>query len=139
MATSLLCFDSNFQNLQNMLLGEALFEMNGNEYDAGEFDTSYLLSPKNQNALYEIFFLLNPSHYKMDSQQLAQPIERRMLQIDYENYQEVEKQTIPENIKIIAVENDEETTIKMQFRSVSLNNDLRFPFRIPSGFDEIEL
>jgi len=129
----------NFDNIQNLLLGEALFNLEDQNYDADIHEESYVLFPKDQNALFEIFFLLNPSHFKMDSQQLAQPLEQRLLQIDYRNYQEVKNQILPEFIKVIALEADEETIVNMEFRSVSLNNELRFPFRIPSGFDEIEI
>ncbi len=129
----------NFVNVQNLLLGEAIFDLENQIYKADIHEESYVLFPEDQNSLYEIFFLLNPSHFKMDSQQLAQSVERRMLQIDYNNYQEVEEQILPESIKLIALEADEETIVNMKFRSVILNNELRFPFRIPSGFDEIEI
>ena len=135
--SDLLGTELDFENVQNLLLGEALFDLNNQTYINDIHETSYVLSPKNQNALYEIFFLLNPSHFKMDSQQLAQPLKRRMLQIDYENYQKIEKQILPQHIKIIALENEEETIINMEFKSIYLNRELRFPFRIPSGFEEI--
>ena len=135
--SDLLGTELDFQNIQNLLLGEAIFDLNNQTYNIDIHEASYVLSPQKQNALYEIFFLLNPSHFKMDSQQLAQSLNRRMLEIDYNNYQEVEKQILPQQIKIIALEEDEETIINMEFKSISLNNDLRFPFRIPSGFDEI--
>lgn len=137
--SDLLGTELNFENLQNILIGETFLNLNDQKYKADTFENSYTLTPKNQNALYEIFFLLNPSHFKTDSQQLSQTLEQRMLQIDYKNYQEVDKQTVPEHITIIAVEGREQTTINMQFKSVSLDNELRFPFRIPAGFDEIEL
>ena len=130
--------DLNYENVQNMLLGEALFDLDSKPYDSDIHENSYVLYPKDQNSLYEIFFLLNPSHFKMDSQQLAQPLEGRMLQIDYTNYQEVKRQILPEQIRVIALQEQEETIVNMEFRSVSLNNELRFPFRIPSGFEEIE-
>ncbi|MBT8256888.1 MAG: DUF4292 domain-containing protein [Bacteroidia bacterium] len=130
--------DLNFNNVQNILLGEALFNLDLRPYDSDIHENSYVLYPKDQNNLYEIFFLLNPSHYKMDSQQLAQPLEGRMLQIDYTNYQQVKRQILPEQIRVIALQEQEETIVNMEFRSVSLNNELRFPFRIPSGFEEIE-
>ncbi|MBT8268024.1 MAG: DUF4292 domain-containing protein [Bacteroidia bacterium] len=130
--------DLNFNNVQNILLGEALFNLDSRPYDSDIHENSYVLYPKDQNNLYEIFFLLNPSHYKMDSQQLAQPLEGRMLQIDYTNYQQVKRQILPEQIRVIALQEQEETIVNMEFRSVSLNNELRFPFRIPSGFEEIE-
>jgi len=135
--SDLLGTELNFDNVQNLLLGQALYNLNKGSYEADIHESSYLLQPKKQNALFEIFFLLNPKHFKMDSQQLAQSLNRRMLQIDYTKYQEVEKQVFPKEIKIIALEDTEETIINMEFKSISLNGDLRFPFRIPSGFDEI--
>ena len=135
--SDLLGTDFDFDNVQNLLLGQALYNLNKDSYEADVHESSYLLQPKKQNALFEIFFLLNPKHFKMDSQQLAQYLNRRMLQIDYTKYQEVEKQVFPKEIKIIALEDTEETIINMELKSISLNNELRFPFRIPSGFDEI--
>lgn len=129
----------DYKNIQNLLFGEAIFNLNERAYGHDTHDKSYVLYPKDQNALYEIFFLLNPTHFKMDSQQLAQPIEQRMLQIDYRNYQKVNKQIVPEFIKVIALESEYETIVNMEFRSVTLNQELRFPFRIPSGFEEIEI
>ena len=137
--SDLLGTELDFNNVQSLLLGQALFDLNKKDFETDVFDTSYLLTPQDQNTLFEIFYLLNPSHFLMDSQQLAQPLERRMLQIDYKNYQEVEKHILPQNIRVIAVEDTEETIIDMELKSVSLNNDLRFPFRIPSGFKEIEI
>ena len=62
-----------------------------------------------------------------------------LLQIDYKNYQEVDKQKLPQNIKIIALESFDETIIDLEYRSVALNEKIRFPFRIPSGYKEIEI
>lgn len=129
----------NYNKAQNLLLGEALFKLDNKLLDANIHESSYLLFPKNQSALLEIFFLLNPAHFKMDSQQLAQPLKRRMLQIDYQSYQEVENQVLPKRMKIIALEEQEETIINMEFKSIYLNRDLNFPFRIPLGFEEISI
>ncbi len=137
--SELLGTDLNFENVQNLLLGEALFNLRDNTYNSDVHEESYVLYPENQSPLYETFFLLNPSHFKMDSQQVAQSIEQRMLQVDYLNYQEVEKEILPHNIKIIALEPQKETIISMEFKSINLNEELRFPFRIPSGFDEIQV
>ncbi|NNK82899.1 MAG: DUF4292 domain-containing protein [Flavobacteriaceae bacterium] len=137
--SDLLGTELNFENIQNLLLGQALFGLSKKDFEADVYEKSYLLKPHDQNILFEIFYLLNPSHFLMDSQQLAQPLERRMLQIDYNNYQEVDNKILPQKIRVIAVEDTEETIINMELKSVSLNNDLRFPFRIPSGFKEIEV
>lgn len=129
----------DFYKVQNILLGEALYNLNKDDYTASTHEDSYLLQPKRQQELFEIFYLLNPAHFKMDSQQFAQPQDSRILQIDYKKYQRVDKQTIPQNIKIIAVESYDETIIDLEYKSVALNEDIRFPFRIPSGYTEIEI
>ena len=130
--------DLDFYKVQNILLGEALYDLKKEEYVASTFEKSYLLKPKDQSALFEIFYLLNPTHFKMDSQQFAQPNENRILQIDYKDYQRVNKQKLPQTIKIIAVESLDETIIDLEYKSVELNEKIRFPFRIPSGYKEIE-
>ena len=135
--SDLLGTELDFEKVQNILLGNALYNLKGEDYNTDVHEGSYVLSPKNQNQLFEIFYLLNPSHFKMDSQQLSQPLEKRMLEIDYRDYQEVDKQIVPQNVKVIALERDFETIITMEFKSVSLNSALNFPVRIPNGFQEI--
>ena len=135
--SDLLGTDVDYEKIQNLLLGEALFDLESGNYKSDVHEKSYLLQPKRQSALMEIFLLLNPSHFKMDSQQIAQEFSNRFLQVDYKGYQEVDKQIIPEKVSVVALEGDYETVINMEFKSVSLDEDLRFPFRIPSGFEEI--
>jgi len=137
--SNLLGTDVDFGILQNMILGEPIYKVNTKDYEASNFGKSYLLQPKKQRDLFELFLLINPSHFKMDSQQIAQPKELRQLEINYENYQEVEKAIIPENIKIVAVEKDEQLLVNLELKSLSLNQDLRFPFTIPSGYKELQL
>ena len=137
--SDLLGTELDFEKVQNLLLGEAILEVNAKDYKSDIFEKSYMLQPKTQLELFEIFFLFNPTYFKLDSQQIGQPKESRFLEIDYLSYQKVETETIPERIKIIAIEENEQLTIDLEYKSVSLNEDLRFPFNIPSGYDEIEI
>lgn len=137
--SDLLGTDLDFQKVQNLLLGEVLYNLNEAPYKVSVHDSSYVLQPKKQKELFEIFFVLDPSYFKVKSQQISQPKELRHLQIDYLSHQDVEKQTLPERIKVVATEATNEVTIDLEFKNVSLNDALRFPFKIPSGFDKIEL
>ncbi|NMH89279.1 DUF4292 domain-containing protein [Flavivirga algicola] len=137
--SDLLGTELDFQKVQNLLLGEAIFNLKDGAYKGSVDDESYILQPKKQRELFEIFFLLDPSHFKVKSQQISQPKEFRHLQIDYLSHQDVEKQILPEKIKVIALETNEETIINLEFKNVTLNEELRFPFKIPSGFKEIKL
>lgn len=137
--SDLLGINLDYNKVENLLLGEAIYNLKADSYSISTHENSYVLQPKEQKDLLELFFLLNPSHFKMDSQQLFQPTKRRILEIDYKSYQKVSKQILPENLKIIAVEDTEEVSIEMEYRSVSLNEELRFPFSIPLGFKEIRI
>lgn len=137
--SDLLGTELDFEKVQNILLGEAIYDLNKGDYKASTHEHSYVIQPEEQLALFEIFFLLNPNHFKMDSQQITQIGENRYLEVGYLKYQEIDKQKLPEVVKIIALDSGDETIIDMEYRSISLNEDLRFPFRIPSGYDEIIL
>ncbi len=137
--SELLGTELDFQKVQNLLFGETLFNLKDDAYKSSVDNNVYVLQPKKQRDLFEIFFLLDPSHFKVKSQQISQPKEFRHLQIDYLTYQEVNSQTLPQHIKVNAVETNKETIIKLEFKNVSLNEELRFPFKIPSGFKEIKL
>lgn len=137
--SELLGIELNYEKVQSILVGEPLFDLKDDNYIISTNEESYILQPKKQDPLLELFLLFNPSHYKMDSQQLMQPLKKRFLQLDYREYQEVNKDILPKNIKIIAVEDSEELNVIMEYKSVTVNEDVRFPFRIPSGFDEIIL
>lgn len=137
--SALLGTDLNFKKVQALLLGEPVFIPTAKLYDASIHEKSYMLQPKNQNDLFELFLMFNPKHFKMDGQQIAQSKEQRLLEIDYLAYQTIEKEILPEHIKIIAIENDDQLTIDLDFKSVELNKNLRFPFKIPSGFEEISI
>ena len=137
--TKILGTEIDFEKIQNILLGEAIFNLKDDTYIMVPNEESYVLQPKDQRALFELFFLINPGFFKLDSQQLFQPNEKRMLQIDYKKYQEVSKQIFPENIRIIAVENNKEIIIDLDLKAITLNGEVRFPFSIPSGYKEIEL
>jgi outer membrane biogenesis lipoprotein LolB len=127
----------DFNKVQNILLGQAIYNLKEEPHKVSVNQNSYALQPKDQNALLELFYMINPSHFKMDSLQLYQQLKKRMLQVDYSSYQEVKKQILPQNIRMVAVEDSDEVAITMEFKSVSLNEDVRFPFRIPSGYKEI--
>ena len=137
--SNLLGTELDFQKVQNMLLGQSMFALNDKDYEIDIFDQSYQLKPKKQRDLFELFLMFNPSHFKMDSQQIAQPKERRILQIDYLSYQKVDNLTLPSETKIFAIENEDQLVINLELKSVDLNEDVRFPFSIPSGYKKIEL
>ncbi|MBJ6368199.1 DUF4292 domain-containing protein [Snuella sedimenti] len=135
--SKLLGTELDFEKVQNLLLGEALYHLKDETYKVSVDNNTYVLQPKQQRAVFELFLFLEPSYFKIKSQQLYQPQKFRYLQIDYLDYQKVAKQTLPQRIKVIAVEANEELIINLEYKGAALDVDLRFPFKIPSGYKEI--
>lgn len=129
----------DFFKVQNILLGQAIYDLKAEPHLVSLHQNSYALQPKDQDALLELFYLINPSHFKMDSLQMQQQLQKRFLQVDYSSYQNVDKQILPQNIQIAAVEDSEQVMVRLEFKSVNLNEEVRFPFNIPNGYDEIKI
>ena len=131
--------DLQFENLQNLLLGEAIFNLKSKEFKKVTHPNSYMLTPKKSNTLFELLYLINPTYFKLDAQQLSQTLEQNVLKIQYRSYQKVGGLVLPENMAITANNTNERTSLNLNIKSVSLDQPLRFPFNIPKGFKAIEL
>lgn len=129
----------DFTKVQNILLGEALFNLDDVPHRVKINENQYQLAPKKQSNLLALFYMIHPSHFKMNRQEFYQKLKNRQLQINYTSYQDVESKVLPKAIKIIGVEDTDEVIIDLEFKSVKLNEELRFPFKIPSGFNAIEV
>ncbi|MDA8850317.1 DUF4292 domain-containing protein [Flavobacteriaceae bacterium] len=137
--SELLGTNLGFENLQNLLLGEAVFDINPKEFKQLKHASAYKLTPKKSNPLFELLYIINPVYFKLDAQQLSQSLKQNTLNIKYQSYQKTHGIVIPESLSIKAINTDEQTTLNLNIKSVILDQPLRFPFKIPKGFKAIEL
>ncbi|MEX0362547.1 MAG: DUF4292 domain-containing protein, partial [Allomuricauda sp.] len=100
--------------------------------------SNYQLKPKKTRELFKILFQLEPGNFKIHSQEIAQPENNRLLTAEY-TYQDISGSVLPNEIHIVALENNENTKIDLSFRNLELNRPLNFPYKIPKGFDKIIL
>ena len=131
--------DLQFENLQNLLLGEAIFELKSKDFKKQKDSNSYKLTPKKSNPLFDLLYVINPTYFKIDTQQLDQSLEQNTLKIKYRSYQKIKGLVLPEKLSIKATNTEEQTTLNLNLKSVILDQPLRFPFKIPKGFKAIEL
>ena len=129
----------NFSNLENVLLGDALFNPKTNALKREPNLTSYVLAPKNINELLQVLYYINPGSFKLEGQSVYQPLENRSLDVNYQSFQAIDAQLFPKSITIKVLENQKETSLKLNLKSVILNQPLRFPFKMPSGYKPIDL
>lgn len=128
----------NFEKVQNLLIGQTIYDMRDEAYRLTESSRGYQLAPVEEGDLKRNF-LLDAGNYKAVAQQISQEGENRSVTVTYPAYQEVSGRVFPGEIKIIAIEGSSNTQIDMQFRSVDFNVPVSFPFSIPSGYEEISI
>ncbi|MBK5212680.1 MAG: DUF4292 domain-containing protein [Flavobacteriaceae bacterium] len=129
----------NFQQAQNMLLGQSIFTLNPSEYSAEVFQNKFKIQPKQQpqNFIHSLF--INPDNFKIASETLAQPNDDRLLSIRYGVYQKLDGQFYPSTIMINTSEKGSATRIELNYKKIDLNVDVSFPFDVPEGYEEIQL
>lgn len=137
--SNMLGTELDFEKVQNLLLGQALFNLKDESYNVSVSEENYELKPKDPGTLFKTLFQIEPKNFKMASQQLAQPLRKRVLDIKYKNYQKINKWILPNEINIVAVENDKRNTIDIEYRNIEFDEPIRFPYKIPSGYKEIVL
>lgn len=131
--------DLDFDKVQEMLLGQALFNLRKDKYKSSVTGKTYQLQPKTELKLFERLFWIHSNTFKISSQQLKQPIENRNLTINYQSYQKVGNQDFPKEIYIEALQDTEKTTIKIDYKTVDYNAKVSFPFKIPSGYKQVTI
>ena len=129
----------DFQKLQNLLLGQTIYDLREEKYKLTESDKGYQLVPLNPNEGITKMFLLDPRTFKTTAQQLAQEKENRNVTVTYPGYQTIHGRTIPEEIKITAYSEGTGTQIEIDFNSMEFDIPVSFPFDIPAGYEEIDI
>ncbi len=129
----------NFQQAQNLLLGQSIFALNTSEYKSELVMSKFKIQPKQQpqNFIHSVF--LNAENFKIASETLSQPNEERLLSIRYGDYQTIEKQFFPSSIFIDTSDKGSKTKIELNYKKIDLNANVSFPFEIPQGYEEIQL
>jgi hypothetical protein len=129
----------DFDKLQNLLTGQAIYDLRTDRYKLTESIQGYQLVPSLELGIIKKIFLLDSESFKTIAQQLSQEKENRNVTVTYPKYQRVSGRTIPEEIKIVANSEGSGTQIEISFKSVTFDDPVSFPFEIPSGYDEIAL
>lgn len=137
--SNLLGTELDFEKVQNMLLGQAIFNLEDDRYRASIIENNYQLKPIKDFDLFKRLFLIESSNYKIANQQISQPDEKRVLNINYKTYQKIETKVFPDNIIITAEEENRKVIIEIDYRNVEFNKSVSFSYKVPKGYKEIVL
>ncbi|MER3319430.1 MAG: DUF4292 domain-containing protein [Allomuricauda sp.] len=136
--SDLLGTELDFEKVQNLLLGNAVLDLRKEKFNSEVYNGNYQLKPKKARELFKILFQLEPKNFKIAEQEISQPENARQLMAKY-TYQDISGNVLPDEVKIIAEESGDLTTIDLSFRNLELNKPMNFPYKVPKGYDKITL
>lgn len=140
--STLLGVEIGFNELQNLLLGNALYPFpstpqQGYIHLLPEDNQRYNLKIEDSTPI-EVRYSLLPDSYRVETTEVRHIGSSQKAVATY-TYQQVQDILLPLTLLITASQGDDSTQIGMELKGVSLDKDLSFPFKIPSGLKEITL
>lgn len=138
MIEQLLGVKINFEQLQNLFLGQSLLNVRKEDQGVAIVNNTYVLSPEKQTELFDIFFTINPSHFKLDQQAIIKPDKKLELVIKYPSYNLIDTEVFPSQINIKAKNSKRTTNIDLIYKTVVFDTEVEMSFNIPSGYKQLK-
>ena len=130
--------DLDFQKVQNMMLGKAMDDLSKGEYAMTIVENE----PKLEEITKDKFiksYLFEPSSFWLTTQEINQLSPARNLKVNYLNYKNYPEAILPGELLIFAMQNDQKTDITIVYKNATFNEELNFPYSVPSGYEQITI
>lgn len=128
--------DLDFKKVQNLLLGKALDDLSRGKYKASIVDKLYKLEEIDKNSTQKDFYF-EAEQFLVRKQEIAQPDQERKIMVLYPQYQKQNELFLPLVLNIEANQKQRKTTIDIDYKSVTLNEEFGFPYSVPEGYERI--
>lgn len=128
----------NFEQLQNLFLGQSFLNVKEEDQDVEIVNNAYILSPEKQTELFDIFFTINPAHFKLDQQVILNSEKNLRLEIKYPSYNLIDNEIFPSQIKIKVKNSKRVTAIDLIYKTIVFDSKVETSFNIPSGYKQLE-
>lgn len=125
----------DYQKVQNMLLGKPVDNLEKGNYKEEIIDNLYRLFAKEKNA--DKTFSFESERFLLKKQEIIQQEKNRMVTVNYPNFQTVSKLILPTDLTILAQQEKGKTAINIDYKSISVNEEMTFPYSVPEGYERI--
>lgn len=133
--SKLLGYEVTFENIQNLLLGQSVYTLNKNA-ERLQSDTQHYVLEMKEKSNIEVVYGINPSNYRIGFFDIFDTQSGVRGRGEF-SYQKVENLLFPGFITIKTQTGNQSTNIELDFRGLKINENLSFPFKIPSGAKKI--
>lgn len=128
--------DLDYQKLQNMFLGKTIDDLHASKYDASIIEKLYKLQSNPDNNTNKAFYF-ESDNYLVKKQEINQTLQERTLQIEYPDYKRYDSMILPLSLAIDARQKESKTNINIEYKNISFNEELTFPYNVPEGYERI--
>jgi len=136
LVSSFLGIELNYEQLQNLLLGQAIKPIDIKESDFESLEGFFQIDTKFEKDLSQSI-LLDEKTFKLKQQTLK--MNDKQINVIYKSYQIIDGMSFPEEMIITADDGEDQVSIILDYKNINLNDDLNFPFSFPSNFKPLEL
>lgn len=128
--------DLDFNKVQNLLIGQAMDDLNKGKYQDSLVDQSYRLEDLSKNSTKKYFFF-NKDSFLLNKQEISQTAENRKIEVFYSDYKKYNENQLPSDIDIKAAQDKGKTEINLEYNTITINEELNFPYSVPNGYKRI--
>lgn len=129
----------DFVKIQNLFLGEPLQDLTEDKFQVSIKEGKYELLSKRRNPIFDINYSIDSDHFKVVKEEIRHVEKNQNLTILYKDFHKISESLFPKGILITAKTDDMMTLIDIKYRNVQFDDPLKFPFKIPEGYRNIEL
>ncbi len=127
----------NFEQLQNLFLGQSLLNVKEIDQEVEIVNNRYILSPEKQAELFDIFFTINPAHFKLDEQNIVNTEKNLRLDVNYPSYNLIQNTVFPSAVSIMAKNPKSVTKIDLVYKSVVFDTEVFMSFNMPNSLKKL--
>ena len=136
LVSDFLGMDLSYDEIENLLLAGNIKPIDITVTDYEILNDDLIITSNYENGINQIV-RLDKNNMTIIDQILN--FNDQQLKIDYNSYQVIDNKYFPEQLSLYANKKEDKVNLILDYKSIKLDDKLRFPFKIPSNFTPIKL
>lgn len=130
--------DLDYNKVQNLLIGQAVDDLTHGKYKDSLVDQTFRLETLSDSNTKKYFFF-DTEKFLLNKQEIFQTAENRKMEVVYSDYKLYNESPIPSAIVINAEQDKGKTEINLGYNTITVNEELSFPYSVPSGYKRVTI
>ena len=134
--SELLGVEIDFNGLQNLLFAQSVYPLKASKSKTQVEGNAFVFTHQINSFLTQQA-RINTQNFSLEEQLVKHNNQVDFLSVNYAAFKELNKSPFPKEINILAKRKDEMIKLSLNYRNISVDEELSFPFEIPSNYEEI--